>query len=396
MSTSPIVVVGASLAGISTVDALRMRGCSRPIILIGAEPHLPYDRPPLSKGYLAADAAPVPTYLRDDSRVTELDVDLVLGTRAVELDVERSLVLTDTADEVAYGDLVIATGAAARPNPVPTDLAGFHVLRTVDDAAGLRRDLDDSEHVVVLGAGFIGAEVAAAARKRDLSVTMVERLPQPMSAALGPEVGALLARMHTEEGVDVRCGVTVTAARGSGRVEEVRLSDGTIVPADLVVVGLGVTPATEWLEGSGLKLDDGVVCDEHLRAAGQEHVYAVGDVARWPHPLFGEPVRIEHWTNATDHAEVVASQLVGTGKVADTVPYVWSDQYGHRIQVVGRPGLADAITVREEPVNSRHVAVYVRAGVVVGVLTIDAPRVMVMGRKAVAGRWRAAELIAQL
>jgi NADPH-dependent 2,4-dienoyl-CoA reductase/sulfur reductase-like enzyme len=393
--SGPILVVGASLAGISTVDALRMRGCSRPIILLGDEPHDPYDRPPLSKGFLSAEKSPEVTSLRDRSRLAELDVDLRLGVAATGVDLARKVVHSTDGD-IGYDDLVIATGADARAHPVATDLDGFSVLRTVDDARRIRAALDEAHDVVVLGAGFIGAEVAAAARARGLIVTMVERLETPMSTALGDDVGSLLARMHTEQGVDIRCGTTVTAAQGDGRVEKVVLSDGSSIAADLVVVGLGVTPNIEWLAESGLSLGDGVLCDKSLRAIGQEHVYAAGDVARWDHPLFGESLRIEHWTNATEHADVVASQLIGPSKAADAVPYVWSDQYGHRIQVVGCPRLADGITVRKDSTGHSHIAVYERDRLVIGVFAIDSPRGVVKGRRAIASGMPATEFLATL
>jgi len=250
--------------------------------------------------------------------------------------------------------------------------------------------------VLVLGGGFIGAEVAAAARKRGLDVELVELLPAPMSRALGSKVGQLLARMHCDNGVRLRCGVTAQRFWGDRRVEAVELSDGTRVDADVVVLGLGVSPATGWLQGSGLDVDDGVSCDENLRVVGWPDVYAVGDVARWTHPIFGESMRVEHWTNANEHAGIVASAICGQPRIADAVPYVWSDQYGRKIQIVGRPAARDDVTVIEDPSEGRHAAVYERAGRVVGMLTIDSPRMMLKGRRAVSGGTSAADLLAAL
>ncbi|MDQ2811946.1 MAG: NAD(P)/FAD-dependent oxidoreductase [Actinomycetota bacterium] len=391
-----VVVVGASLAGLRTAEILRRRGYQRRITLIGAERHLPYDRPPLSKDFLADGGPGAVTYLSERDAFSELDIDLRLGVTATGLDVEGHRVLTGTAGDLRYEQLVIATGASPRPAPCQGELAGFQALRTLEDAQALRTGLDQARHVVILGGGFIGAEVAVAARLRSLPVTLVEILPAPMSRALGTQVGNLLARMHADHGVDVRCGVTVDAAFGSGRVETVELSDGTRLPADLVVVGLGVTPSTGWLSGSGLDITDGIACDENLRALGQRDIYAAGDVARWPHPLSGQAMRVEHWTNAIGHAEVVASQIVGPGHVADAVPYVWSDQYQRRIQIVGWPGRADGVTVIEDASDGRHVAVYERDGRTVGMLTVDSPRAMIKGRRAISAARPAAELIAAL
>jgi 3-phenylpropionate/trans-cinnamate dioxygenase ferredoxin reductase subunit len=253
----------------------------------------------------------------------------------------------------------------------------------------------------VLGGGFIGAEVAAAARKRGLDVTMIEMLPAPMSRSLGPTVGTLLARLHEDHGVRVRLGTTVAAVRrdGGGRVAQLELVNGSVVPADVVIEGLGATPATGWLAGSGLDLADGVGCDADLRVLGPAGVFAAaglfaaGDVARRPHDLLGEAVRIEHWTNVGEHAEIVAAAMMGAPRPRATPPYVWSDQYGHRIQVVGRPRPDDAVTVIEDSGKGGHVAVYERDGIVSGVFTIDSPRVMLMGRRAISGRLSSREFL---
>lgn len=383
------------MAGLRTAESLRNRGFDEPITLLGAESHLPYDRPPLSKDYLSQDKPAVMPLLRAAEDYAGLGIDVRLGTTATGLDPQRRRIRTAGGEEIPYRTLVIATGAHARTLPLGDGLDGFRTLRTLSDADLLRGDLDRRPRVVVLGAGFIGAEVAAAARQRDLDVDMVEVLPAPMSRALGTPVGELLGRLHAENGVRVHCGVTVTSALGSGRVEAVELSDGVRIDADLVVLGLGVTPATDWLAGSGLDIADGVACDPSLHAVGWPDVFAVGDVARWRHPQFDESLRIEHWTNANEHADVVASAIVGEHKVADSVPYVWSDQYGQRIQIVGRPKADDDITVIDDP-DGRHVAVYERAGRVVGVLTVGAPRTMLKGRRAISARTSAAELVASL
>ncbi|ORW73743.1 NAD(P)/FAD-dependent oxidoreductase [Mycobacterium saskatchewanense] len=388
-----VVIAGASLAGLRTAEALRSRGYQGSIALVGAEAELPYDRPPLSKDFLGeahSDQAPL---LRSADTLDVLELDLRLETRVESLDAARRVVRLSDGDQLPFDSLVIATGADARTLPVAQGLEGVHVLRTLADARELRAALDRSSHLLVVGGGFIGAEVAAAARLRGIDVDLIEVLPAPMSAVLGATAGNLLGQLHRAEGVRLHCGTTVTAVKGSGRVERVELSDGSAIDVDLMVLGLGVTPATGWLRGSGLDIVDGVKCDARLRAVGWPNIYAAGDVARWDHPLFGESVRVEHWTNANEHADVVAASILGVDKDARSVPYVWSDQYAHRIQIVGRPGCADDVIVRADPGQRRHVVAYQRRARLVGVLTVNAPRVMLKGRKAILSGSSAEELL---
>lgn len=388
-----LVIVGGSLAGLRTAEALRSRGFDEPITLLGEEAELPYDRPPLSKDFLAAGPEPTVPWLRPHDQLPELNVDLRMGTRAVSVDTDLKRIALEDGDALPYDTLVIATGAEARRTSFGSQLTGFHALRSIEDARALRRGLDDGPNVLIVGGGFIGAEVAVAARKRDLDVTVVELLPAPMSAALGDRVGNLLASTHRDHGVRVICGQTVEAVHGSGRVSAVELTNGERIDADLVVLGMGVVPNTGWLQGSGLPVENGILCEPSMRVVGTNDVFAVGDVARWVHPLLGESVRVEHWTNANEHADLVASALLGTERVADAVPYVWSDQYGQRIQIVGRPRATDVVTVLEDATDGRHVAVYERDGRVVGMLTVGAPKLMLRGRRAIAAGQPASELL---
>jgi NADPH-dependent 2,4-dienoyl-CoA reductase/sulfur reductase-like enzyme len=390
-----VLIVGASLAGLRTAEALRAREYDEPITLVGAEAELPYDRPPLSKEYLApGQPAPVPL-LRAADAYDELNVELRLNTSATALDPAAQRVTLSDGDTLSYDKLVIACGAHARSLPMAAELEGFLTLRTVADADALRAGLDQGPKVVVLGAGFIGAEVAAAARNRGLEVDLVEMLPAPMSAALGDKVGEVLGRMHRDNGVRVHCGVTLTGAEGDRELRR-SLSDGSRLRADVVVTGLGVQPATAWLTDSGLDVTDGVACEADLKAKGRPDIFAVGDVARWTHPIFDTSVRVEHWTNANEHADIVASAITGQRRIADGVPYVWSDQYGQKIQIVGRPTADDDLTLIEDPAGGKHMAIYERAGRVVGMLTIDAPKTMLRGRKAIASKTSARELLASL
>jgi NADPH-dependent 2,4-dienoyl-CoA reductase/sulfur reductase-like enzyme len=386
-----VLIVGASLAGARAAEALRSEGHDGPITIVGAEAHPPYDRPPLSKQVLAGSMPHEQATLRvDDS----LGACWRLSTRATGLDLERRLVTiassqprpmggsvsTPADEELAFDSLIIATGAHPRRLPGIPDLDGVHVLRTIDDCLALRDELDRGPRVVVVGAGFIGSEVAATCHRRGLDVTVIEALPVPLVRAVGEEMGRRCARLHQDHGVQLRLGVGVAGLVGSSRVEGVRLEDGSLVPADLVVIGVGVAPTTGWLEGSGLDLADGVVCDQWCRSlAGGTPVpgvVAAGDVARWEHCLFGGTVRVEHWTNAVEQGTAAAATLMrGAGDgVAPyaPVPYFWSDQYNTKIQFVGLAG--PQVRVVEGALDDdRFVAAYGRQGRVVGALTFNWP-----------------------
>lgn len=371
-----LVVVGASLAGLRAVEAARSTGFDGRITLIGAESHLPYDRPPLSKAYLdelPAGEAPASTEFRSEDVLRgELDVELLLGVSASGLDTERRIVELADGREVIYDALVIATGADARILPGTEGLRGVHALRTLDDAVAVRSALEAGARIVVIGAGFIGSEVASGARKRGLSPVVVEALPTPLVRAVGQEMGATLAALHSRNGTDLRCGVPVASIEGEGRVERVVLADGSVIPADLVVVGAGAIPGTGWLEGSGLVLDNGVVCDEHLWT-GVEGVYAAGDVARWHNGVFDTSMRLEHWTSAAEQGAIAAKNALdpAASKAYSTVPYFWSDWYDVRIQFVGHPATDEIRVVEELDRDGRLVALYRDGDRLAGVLTVN-------------------------
>ena len=371
-----IAIAGASLGGLRTAQALRGRGkFEGTLTLIGAEPHYPYDRPPLSKQVLAGQWGPERTLLDPPAKVDELGLDLRLGVRAEGLDLEAREVALGDGGRVAFDALVIATGATPRTLPDTPDLAGIHTLRTIDDSLRIRAELEAGPRVAVVGAGFIGAEVAAVARSAGLDVTLIEALPAPLANAAGAEVGEACAALHRGHGVDVRCDTLVAGFEGGERVERVLLADGSAVEADLVVVGIGVAPETGWLEGSGLTLRDGVVCDETLAAA--PGVYAVGDACRWYNPVFGEEMRVEHWTNVIHQSRQVARNLLaepGEARPFASVPYVWSDQYDASIQSLGHMRPDDAVEMLHGSLESlEFVAGYQRDGIIVGGLTFNMP-----------------------
>jgi 3-phenylpropionate/trans-cinnamate dioxygenase ferredoxin reductase subunit len=332
-----VVIVGASLAGYRAAEHLRRRGFDGTVSIVGDEPHQPYDRPPLSKAVLAGRVEPEQTALRSPTG-DELDVDWVLGESAVALDLAGRRVDLASGTALDYDGLVIATGATPRRLPFGHDKAGVHVLRSLDDCIALRADLDATPgRVVVVGAGFIGAEVAATCRGRGLDVTVVEPLPVPLARALPEEIGGAVARMHLDHGVDLRLNIGIDDITGGDLTDGVVLSDGSRVDADVVVVGVGVVPNTGWLEGSGLTIDNGVVCDETCLAA--PGVVAAGDVARWPNRRFGEVMRVEHWDNAVAMGAAAAERLLagdGPGEAFEPVPWFWSDQYNVKLQLAGR------------------------------------------------------------
>ena len=370
-----VTIVGASLAGLNAAEALRRDGFDGPVTLIGAESRLPYDRPPLSKQVLAGDWEPERAALTDSEELASDEIEARLGLRATALDLDARELTLHTGETVAFDGLVIATGARCRTMPGTEGLGGVHVLRSLDDCLALRGDLEAvPQRVVVVGAGFIGAEVAATARGRGLEVTVVEALPTPLSRVLGDEMGRVCAEVHRDHGVDLRTGVGVDRIEGDRRVERVALTDGSIIDADVVVVGIGVVPNTEWLDGSGLQVGDGVLCDASCLAA--ERVTAAGDVARWPNQLFGETMRVEHWDNAAAQGAHAARRLLNpeTGPFTP-VPWFWSDQYDRKIQLAGRVRPDDEVRVVNGSVEERRfAAVYGRAGRIVGVLGFNRPR----------------------
>lgn len=385
------VVVGASVAGIRTAQALRAQDWPDRIVVVGAEPDLPYDKPPLSKQVLAGSWAPEQARLLDPASADDASLELRLGQPAQHLDVAgRTLVLAD-GSRLAYDALVLATGATARPSPWRPP-SGVHVLRTLRQALALREVLQRPGHVVVVGAGFIGAEVASTARGLGQQVTLVDPLQVPAGRSLGDEVGELFSQLHRRHGVTTRFGLGVERVDGVQGDLHVELTDGSWLAATTVVVGIGARPDDGWLADSGVLLDDGVVCDATGRAVGAPGVYAVGDLSRWWSPRQNAYVRMEHWTNAVEQAARVARTLVQPDDDTphEPVEHVWSDQYDWRTQVLGRPsgGATQVLVGDPAAVPARFVTAYGEGpgpdGPLVGALCVNWPKAMLLVRRALA------------
>jgi phthalate 3,4-dioxygenase ferredoxin reductase component len=378
------VIVGASIGGVRTAQALRRGGYSGEVVLVDADEEPPYDRPPLSKAMLLDGAEPTPTLLTQDQAAAS-DIDLQLGVAAQSLDIAAGTVDLADGRRLAFDDVVLATGSVARPSPWGRH-EGLHVLRTLADARSLRADLRRGGRAVVVGAGFIGAEVASAATALGLSVSVVDPLPVPMGRVVGDEVGRVFERLHQRHGVSTYFGSGVEDVCRESRELSVTLTDGTRLDADTVVVGIGATPNQGWLESSGLLLDDGVVCDEFCRAVGQPRVHVVGDVARWHHLRHAERVRVEHWTSAVEQASCVAHNIGNPEALRACAPveYVWSDQYDWRIQLAGRPWRgARWETLGDPEVDQRFAVLWAdEAGVLCGAMSVNWPKATVLSRRA--------------
>jgi NADPH-dependent 2,4-dienoyl-CoA reductase/sulfur reductase-like enzyme len=387
-----VVIVGGSLAGVSAIDAMRSDGFDGDIALVGDEVHLPYERPPLSKELLCGEAALGDLELKSRAWFDENVSQLWLGRRATSLNARDREVLLDNGNVLPYDGLVIATGCAPRLPAMNENVQGVHVLRRLEDCLALRTALRPGSRLVVVGAGFIGLEVAATATKMGVQATIIEMASVPLSRAFGEEVGNWLTDLHAEKGVTIRCGVGVESVDGGPGDYKLHLDDGALVSADSVVAAIGVEPATGWLRNSGIHLSDGVMCDAMCRTS-LPGVVAAGDVARWYNPLFDELMRVEHWTNAVEQGAAAGRSLLAEQPEAFApVPYFWSDQFGTRIQFVGTAHAADAVHVTSSGGNSL-VALYRRDGMLSGALCVNATRALVTHQRQILSHAPWAEVV---
>jgi 3-phenylpropionate/trans-cinnamate dioxygenase ferredoxin reductase subunit len=370
MTTGRFVIVGASVAGGSAAAALREGGFAGEITLIGAEKHLPYNRPPLSKGYLRGqdrfeDQLVNPAAFYGEHRIT-----LRLGAPVTAIDPARRTVTLERGEAVAYDRLLVTTGGRNRPLTTPGgDLAGIFQLRTVDDCDRIRAVATAGRRAVVVGMGFIGSEVAASLRQLDVEVTAIEGHPVPLARVLGPEVGGVLAAIHREKGVDLVVEDTVASFEGQGRVERVRTKKGRMLPCDFVVAGIGIVPNAELLAAAGAGVDNGVLVDEHCRTTLPD-VYAAGDVANHLHPIFGR-LRVEHWNNGFQHGRAAARAMLGDPAPYDYIHSFWSDQYEHSIQYVGFAAEWDRLVFRGQPASRKFLGFYLKDGIVRAAVGLD-------------------------
>lgn len=364
-NTGGIVIVGGGLAGARTAEQLRRAEYDGPITIVSDEQHLPYDRPPLSKEVLRNadhDVVLKPQEFYDEARIT-----LRLGNGVTAVDTAAKTLTLADGSTLGYDELVIATGLEPKRIPSFPDLEGIRVLRSLGESAELRQHASSARKAVIIGAGFIGCEVAASLRQLGVDVVIVEPQPTPLASVLGEKIGALVTRLHEAEGVQVRCGVGVDSVSGDGKVEKVVLSDGTELDADIVVVGIGSRPVTGFLDGSGVEVDNGVVCDSAGRT-NVEHVWAIGDVASWRNEA-GHQERVEHWSNVAEQARVLVPALLGRepASAAVSVPYFWSDQYDVKIQCLGEPAADDVVHLVSDD-GRKFLAYYERDGVLTAVV----------------------------
>jgi NADPH-dependent 2,4-dienoyl-CoA reductase/sulfur reductase-like enzyme len=388
-SLDRVVVVGASLAGLRAAETLRQHDHVGAVVVVGDEVHRPYDRPPLSKKLLSGEWEPDRIHLRQPEVFDELDVEWRLGSAATGLDLAARTVGLADGTSIPFDGLIIATGATPRRLPGQERFDHVHELRSLDDALALRREITPGgRRVVVVGAGFIGLEAAATAKALGNHVVVLEGASAPLIRGLGAEMGEAIAGLHRAHGVEVRCDVRIDALTDDG----VRLADGELVAADVVVVGIGVAPATGWLDDAGLELRDGIVCDANLQAIDASGalvpgVFAAGDVARWPNDLLGEEMRVEHWTNAAEQGAQAANNLVhlAAGETLEpyaALPFFWSDQFEHRIQFLGRAAADDEVRIVAGSVgDAKFLTLYGREGRLHGALGVNAPRWVMSTRK---------------
>lgn len=381
-----VVIIGASHAAAQAVDSLRREGFAGHLVLVGDEPEIPYQRPPLSKKYLAGEFDPERLWIRPASFYEQQRCELRLGRRAVAVDRARQVVRLDDGGVLPYDALLLATGGRVRPATVPgADLAGIHYLRTRADVDRIRADLAPGRRAVIVGAGYIGLECAASCVKLGLGVTVLEMAPRVMSRVVAPEMSAFYQAEHALRGVDLRLNTTVSAFEGGARVTAVVCSDGSRVPADLVIVGIGIVPNVELAAEAGIACDNGIAVDEYCRTSDPK-VYAIGDCCSHPSPHYGRRIRLESVDNAFEQAKTAAANICGRQVRHDKIPWFWSDQYDHKLQIVGLSQDYDRVVLRGDPASRAFSCCYLRGNVLLALDAVNQPRDFMTARKVIAER----------
>jgi 3-phenylpropionate/trans-cinnamate dioxygenase ferredoxin reductase subunit len=380
------VIVGASLAGAKAAETLRAEGFAGRVVLIGDEPVRPYERPPLSKAYLRGEAGPDAAFVHAQGYYGDHDIELRMSTRVQALDLQAGAVVLGGGERLAYDVALLTTGAAPRTLTVPgSDLDGVRYLRTMADSDRLRDAIRAAGRVAVIGAGWIGCEVAASARQLGAAVAMVEVTQYPLERVLGPELGRFYRDVHADHGVELHLGTGVRELRGGTSVEEVVLADGTVLAADLVVVGVGVVPRTEIAQAAGLAIDNGVVTDEWL-ATSAPNVFAAGDVANAWHPVLERRVRLEHWSAALNQGPAAARNMLGIKTAYERVPYFFSDQYDVGMEYSGLATDWDRVVFRGDPASREFIAFWLKDGRLAAGMNVNVWDVADTIAKIVAGR----------
>jgi 3-phenylpropionate/trans-cinnamate dioxygenase ferredoxin reductase subunit len=395
-SSDTFVIVGAGMAGGKAAETLREEGFDGRVVLVGAEPHRPYERPPLSKDYLRGESEQPAWLQEDEGWYAANNVELRTSSVVQSIDAGAKAVVLGGGERIDYDRLLLATGGEPRALPVPGgDLEGVHLLRTIEDSNGIRALFDGGGRLVVIGGGWIGCEVAASARQKGMDVTLIESLELPLLRVLGPELGGFYRGVHEDQGVEMLLGAGVDAIEGAGRAERVRLSDGKTIDCAAVVVGIGVAPRTELVDGIA-RVDNGVVVDERLQSSA-DGIFACGDIANAAHPVFTQHVRVEHWANALEQGPAAARSMLGKDVSYDKVPYFFSDQYDVGMEYAGlHDPNADELVVRGDMGSREFVAFWVRgdrlmAGMNVNVWDVSDPIQELVRSRATVDRARLAD-----
>ena len=365
------LIVGAGIAGGAAAETLRKQGFDGEVHLVGAEPHRPYDRPPLSKEFLSGDKEEAKLFFKMEDFYAEHSIELHLGAEATALDASSNTLTLADRQAIHYDKLLLATGSKVKKLPVPgSDLAGVHYLRTIEDSRAIARSMNGAGKAVIVGAGFIGSEVAAVCKTTGLDVTVLEIQAQPMAHILGDRMGSVYADLHTRRGVDLRLGEGISEIRGHTRAEQVITDRGLTIDCDLVVIGVGIAPDTFLAEDAGLDVDSGILVDEHCRTSNPD-IFAAGDVANWFHPGLGRRLRVEHWDNALNQGAAAAKSMLCTPEPYSPTLYFWSDQYDLNIQYLGHAAAWDHIAIRGNPAEEKFTAFYLKDGSVHGALVVN-------------------------